>query len=67
MGNLNKILLPFKHKTTGNELTNLVYQYLKLIESDYFGLEFVDYKGKKVIVFILFYYIFYNCGINLYV
>lgn len=34
-------------KTTGSELINLVYQYLKLIESDYFGLEYVDIKGKK--------------------
>lgn len=35
-------------KTTGNELINLVYQYLKLVESDYFGLEYLDLKGKKV-------------------
>ena len=35
-------------KTTGNELINLVYQYLKLIESDYFGLEYLDLKDKKV-------------------
>lgn len=29
-------------------MINLVYQYLKLVESDYFGLEFIDSKGKKV-------------------
>ena len=41
-------------KTTGNELINLVYQYLKLVESDYFGLEYLDLKGKKVnIIFII--------------
>ncbi|RNA19460.1 pleckstrin domain-containing 1-like [Brachionus plicatilis] len=41
--------IPFQieSKTTGNELINLVYQYLKLVESDYFGLEFIDSKGKK--------------------
>ncbi|CAF0994899.1 unnamed protein product [Brachionus calyciflorus] len=41
--------IPFQieSKTTGNELINLVYQYLKLVESDYFGLEFIDIKGKK--------------------
>lgn len=41
--------IPFQidYKTTGYELTNLVYQHLKLIESDYFGLEFIDLKGKK--------------------
>lgn len=45
-----------KYKTNGNELTTLVYQYLKLIESDYFGLEFVDLKGKKVKAKKIFFY-----------
>jgi FERM/RhoGEF/pleckstrin domain protein 2 len=41
--------IPFQIETkaTGFDLTNLVYQYLKLVESDYFGLEFIDQKGKK--------------------
>lgn len=41
--------VPFQleQKTLGSELIQLVYQYLKLIESDYFGLEFIDDKGKK--------------------
>ncbi len=37
-----------KPKSIGLELINQVYQYLKLIESDYFGLEYIDVKGKKV-------------------
>ena len=28
-------------------MVNLVYQYLKLIESDYFSLTYIDSKGKK--------------------
>lgn len=32
----------------GNDLINSVYEYLKLVESDYFGLEYYDSKGKKV-------------------
>lgn len=35
----------------GNDLINLVYEYLKLVESDYFGLEFYDSKGKKVSIY----------------
>ncbi len=41
------IFFLYQIKLTGKELINLVYQYLKLIESDYFGLEYVDLKGKK--------------------
>ena len=44
--NCNHFFL-YQIKLTGKELINLVYQYLKLIESDYFGLEYVDLKGKK--------------------
>ena len=41
--------IPFQleSKSLGNELIKMCYQYLKLIESDYFGLEFIDVKGKK--------------------
>lgn len=34
-------------KLIGKDLISLVYQYLKLIESDYFGLEYIDLKEKK--------------------
>ncbi len=44
---INLKLKKIKVKTNGFELTNRVYQHLKLIESDYFGLEFLDSKGKK--------------------
>lgn len=40
-----------KPKMIGNDLINLVYEYLKLVESDYFGLEFYDSKGKKVSIY----------------
>jgi len=41
--------IPFQidSKLSGNEFINTVYEYLKLVESDYFGLEFFDAKGKK--------------------
>ena len=35
-------------KSTGSDLINVVYQHLKLIESDYFSLEYINSKGKKV-------------------
>ena len=35
-------------KTTGQEFINLVYEYLKLVESDYFSLEFYNSKDHKV-------------------
>jgi hypothetical protein len=43
--------IPFQidPKSTGSDLINVVYQHLKLIESDYFSLEFINSKGKKVI------------------
>ena len=46
---LDDVAVPFQIelKATGYDLTNLVYQYLKLVESDYFGLEYLDSKGKK--------------------
>jgi FERM, RhoGEF and pleckstrin domain protein 2 len=46
---LDDTLVPFQldQKGTGFDLINLVYTYLKLVESDYFGLEIVDSKGKK--------------------
>ncbi len=41
--------IPFQidFKLSGNEFVNVVYEYLKLVESDYFGLEYFDAKGKK--------------------
>ena len=47
------LFIYFKTKTNGFEMTNIVYQYLKLIESDYFGLEYIDSKGKKVSYFLV--------------
>ena len=43
--------IPFQidSKSTGSDLINVVYQHLKLIESDYFSLEYINSKGKKVI------------------
>lgn len=35
-------------KTTGQEFINMVYEYLKLVESDYFSLEFYNPKDQKV-------------------
>jgi FERM/RhoGEF/pleckstrin domain protein 2 len=46
---LDDVPVPFQidAKATGFDLTNMTYQYLKLVESDYFGLEYIDAKGKK--------------------
>lgn len=47
---LDETEVPFQldAKTTGQEFINMVYEYLKLVESDYFSLEFYNPKDQKV-------------------